>query len=352
MRCRKFQGMAIVIGGLVGMLISGCAAQVPSSPAPTPVSRPAEAPKPTPVAKRVEKVKLQIAERSGSYINYYLPQAKGFYKDEDIDLSIIPIKATLALPTLMAGEVDYIGQVGGAFETGLMGAPVKVLASFRSRAIWHLYGAPGVNTVDDLKGKAVGVTSIGSSAQYATKMGLKQLGLDPDKDVTYVAIPDATALYSALKAKSLGLAALLMPFEMLAREEGLKEFIFTGDVLEIPLTGLATTEAKVKENPGQAKKVLKASLRGVLYVRDNPDEAVRFLMKEFNLDEKVARASYQDGLRAWSFDGMISPRGIEQALEQAKALGSLKKPVTKEDIDRVVDFTLLKEAQKELGVAR
>ncbi|MBI2848617.1 MAG: ABC transporter substrate-binding protein [Chloroflexi bacterium] len=350
MKNRKLRGGVILIVGMIVALIAACAA--PSAPTAAPMGKALEAPKPAPVAKTVVKVKLQIAEPSGSYINYYLPQAKGFYKDEDIDLSIIPIKGTLSISALTAGEVDYIGIVAEAFVAGLMGAPFKVLASFRSRAIWHLYGAPGVNSLDDLKGKAVGVTSIGGTAHYAAKMGLKRLGLDPEKDVTYVSIPDTTALYGALKAKSIGMAALLMPFEMLAREEGLKEFIFTGDVLEIPLTGLATTEAKVKENPLQAKKVLKASLRGVLYVRDNPDDAVRFLMKQFNLEEKVARASYQDGLLAWSYDGTISPKGIEQAIEQYKAQGSLKKAVTKEDIDRVVDFTLLKEAQKELGTAR
>ncbi|MBI2848615.1 MAG: ABC transporter substrate-binding protein [Chloroflexi bacterium] len=348
----QVQNWRSLLGCVLFLLVVACAPQTPSAPAPTPVGKPVEAPKPTPVAKTVEKVKLQVTARDGSFINYYLPQDKGFYKEEGIDLDIIPIKATLSIPSLLAGEIDYIGQVGGPFEAGLMGAPIRIMASFKSRAIWYLYGAPGVTSPEDLKGKSVAVSSVGSSNQYAAKMALKSLGLDPDKDVTFVAIPDKVAMFAALKAKTVAAANVGSPYEMLAREAGLKLFVFTGDILQIPLTGISTIDTKVKENPGQIKKMIKASLRGLLDIRDHPEDAIRFLMKEFGLDEKIARATYEDGLRSWSYDGTISQKGLEQAVEQGRTMGSLKKAVTKEDIDKVVDFSILKEVQKEMGLAQ
>ncbi|MBI2848616.1 MAG: ABC transporter substrate-binding protein [Chloroflexi bacterium] len=351
MKNRKFRSGVVLIVGIVGTLLAACT--TPSAPAPTPAGRPAVTPSPAAVANKTEKVKIQVTQKSGTYGTlFWFPRAKGYYQEEGIDLELLIIKATLSVPALLAGEIDYVGQVGGPLELGLTGGPIRVLAGFQSRPVWYIFGATGVNTLEDLKGKPVGVSSLGSSAQYAVQVGLKNLGLDPNKDVTYVAIPDPTALFGALKAKTIGAAGLISPNEMLARDAGLKEFLFIGDILEIPLSGISTTTTHVKENPSQARKVIKGTLRGLTYSRDHPDETVQFLMKELGLDEKTARATYQGNLRSWSYDGTIPSKAIENALEQGRTLGSLKKAVTREDIDRVLDLSLLKEAQKELGLAR
>lgn len=321
------------------------AAPPTSGPPPSPPPQKEEAKATSP--SKLERVKLQNASTGSSYLAFYLGKEKGLYQKEGIDLEIMVIKAPLAMPSLMANEVDYSSMGTTTFQAALKGLPVKVVMGMMKLS-WHLIGGPGINSPRDLVGKTLGVSSIGAAASYATEKGLEHLGINPKKDVTFVVIPPAEQL-AALKSRAIAMAAMLGPFDVMAREEGFKELLATGEVLELPSDSIGTTEKRLKENPGQVKRMIKATLTSMAYARNNPQEAMDFLIKEFGLTPKLATPTYQEQMNNWNFDGTITDKGFQIWLEMGKATGVLTGDPRPE---KAVDFTLLNEVKKELGLSR
>lgn len=323
------------------LLTSACAAPSAAPPAPAPRQE-AAAPTPTPVPK-VEKVTIQVTNKIVPFINFFIGKDKGLYKEENLDAEIILMTTTTAMAALVAGNIDYVGIVT-AFEAALAGAPVKLLLNTIKKPPWHIYGAPGVNTVADLKGKAVGVSGIGVIDHYVIKETLRALGVNVDKDVTFIPVRSAER-FAALKAGSIGAAGLSSPIDLQARDTGLKKLAYSGDYMDIPIDGLGATDKKLKENPAQVKRAIRGTLKSMNYLKDKPQETRDYMIKELEIDPKIINDVYNDLLGSISLDGSIPPKGIQAMVESGKSSGAIRGEAV---IEKGLDFTLLKEAQKEL----
>lgn len=334
---------------IVGMVAAACAPQ-PAAPAPTPASKEGVTPlavTPKPAAKTA-KVKAQVPSRATSLLPFFLGKEKGIYKAEEIDLELPLILAGIAVPALLSGEVDYLTGVATAMAPAFLGAPMKAIMATTGAGIWHIFVGPEVSSPADLKGKSVATMAAGSTAYYATKKAMASLGLDADKDLIYINLP-TDARYPALKSKSVGASLLSPPFDVIAREEGYKSLVFTGDIIDLPGNGLSTTDKKLKDSPDEVRRMIRATIKSMAYIKDNRQEALAFIVKEFGLEEKIARVAYEDGLKITIFDGSITPKGIEGVIDMARASGQIKGTVAAE---KAVDLAALKEVQKELGLAR
>lgn len=331
----------ILISALTGC---GAPAATPSSPVPPSAERPA-APQPT-VVPKLEKVKIMITSPSAVLMDIFLGKEKGIFREEGVDIEPIAMKSTLAVPALLSGEIDYAALFRQPYVGGLKGLPTRLLMVTVLTPMWHLMAPASVNSVADLKGKAIRVSQIGGSDHYTTMVTVKALGLNPDKDLTYISIPDHATGLAALKSGSVAAATLQAPFHAMAAEAGFKELAFTGDYLkELPTAGMSTTTAKIKENPGQVKRMVRARLKTMAYMRDKPEDTVDFMIQFLNVDRKSAKVSYDDLVRTLSFTGAVTEKGMQAAVDAERASGALTGEV---DLKKGYDFGALQEAQKEL----
>lgn len=88
----------------------------------------------------------------------------------------------------------------------------------------------------------------------AAKAAIKAFGLDPEKDVVYIAIGAASVRMAAMDAGSVEGAIMPVPWNIRMKQKGFKELIFAGDLLKQPLTGIVTSGEKAGKNPQQVKK--------------------------------------------------------------------------------------------------
>ncbi|MDP2952861.1 MAG: ABC transporter substrate-binding protein, partial [Chloroflexota bacterium] len=251
---RVGQLITLSLGVLLALALGACA---PASPGPTPTKTapgalatappareaqtdkgqaPATAPPST--AKKPDKMRIQVPAKSISTYMYYFGKDKGIYMEEGIDAEIAIMAANLAVPALLSGDVDYSGMGFGPFSAGLKGAEVKQILSTVSAPVWHVVAKQGVTSVKDLKGGKVAVLSLGGPDHFVTSQALAKLGLDPAKDVTFVQIP-AGSILQALRTGSVEAAALSQPDTALAKREGLKDLVFTGEIMPLAVNGLA-----------------------------------------------------------------------------------------------------------------
>ncbi len=105
-----------------------------------------------------------------------------------------------------------------------------------------------------------------------------------------------------------------------AEREGLRTLAFLGDLFPFPFQGFVTTDKRIRENPGQVKKWLRAMIRGLMFVRDRPEVAVDLGMKKLQLGN-ISRSMLLDGTRRYikalpqGVPGLPSSEGIKNFLE-------------------------------------
>lgn len=338
---------AFITAAFLMTMAGACAA--PAAPSPTPAGAGAGAkPTPTASAAKLEKVNTMTTGKAVSFINFYLGRDRGLFQEEGLDLQIVEMKSGLEVPGLLSGEIDYSGVASTALEAGIKGMPIKLLLGTVIKPVWHIFGAPGVESAADLKGRSLALGNPVTADGYATKKALKHIGLDPEKDVVYVSIPPPQRL-AALKAKAVGAAALTSPNDLLAREAGMKELVFTADVVDLTIDGVATTDRKLKEKRDQVKRMIRGTLKSLKFMREHLDETIDYISKELGVEKRVAQMASDERAKTFSIDGGISKEGLEAMVEVGKASGALKGEVV---LEKGVDFGPLKDAQKELGLAK
>jgi ABC-type nitrate/sulfonate/bicarbonate transport system substrate-binding protein len=294
-----------------------------------------------------EKVIFAYPSPSTSFLPLIVAYKKGFFDAENIQPELVQIRPAVAVPGLSNGSVDYTTVLGSTIAARMRGAPLVITVVFANKPMDFLIGAKGITSPKELKGKIVGISALGSTTHSLTVRVLKAIGLDPDKDVTLRAVGDEGL---RLQAVSTGLvqAALLGSQGVIQGEkEGLSTIVAAADVIDsLAFSGLANTQAKVKDNPRQVKRVMRAALKGIRYVIDNKPGTVDLLQSWYRLDPSVAVASYDLAVKSYSQNGEVSNKGISLSMEFANISGKVEKEVPPGEM---VDFNLLREARKELS---
>ena len=248
---------------------------------------------------------------------------------------------------LTLGSVDYTTVLGSTIAARMRGVPLVITGVFADKPMDFLVGSKGIASPKDLKGKIIGISALGTATHFLTVRVLKAVGLDPEKDVTLRAVGDEGL---RLQALSTGLvqASLLGSQGVIEGEKaGLKVIVAAADVIEsLPFAGVTTTLAKLKENPQQIKRVLRATLRGLRYVQDNKAGTVDVIQSWYRVEREIAASTYDLARKSFSANGEVNEKGILLSMEFARTSGKFEKEISPLEI---IDFNLLREVKKELG---
>jgi NitT/TauT family transport system substrate-binding protein len=268
---------------------------------------------------------------------------RGFYRDEGIDLLYVSIRADLGIKTLISGDVDYLYSVGTIIRGAVLGLPVKTLSFDFARVMHFLMGRPEITSAAALKGKRVGVSSFGATGDLAARVALQSIGLDPARDVTIVTLGSDTLRYAALQAGTVHATHMPLPFNIQMKKDGYRELFYAGKVLQRPLTGLATTTEKIKKNPRQVQRMVRAFLRTTRSLKTERNDFLAFAQKKFGFSKEVTEDAYKVMIDALSNDGFVEDSVLQSAIDEAKTVANVVKPVSHAD---VVDYSFLREAIK------
>jgi NitT/TauT family transport system substrate-binding protein len=293
----------------------------------------------TPVVLQAPSVNVQQT--------YAYGERRGFFKQEGLDLRIVVIRPHLATATLLSGDTHFTSQFQTAFYAGLRGASVKALCIVNSRPGWYLVGGPEIRTGKDLKGKSIAVSGLGTSTHYAAMKVAAHFGLNPQKDVTYLGIGDDQSKLSALKSGVVQAIQIGAPWHIEAKKLGGRELLFVGDIVELPTSGLGTSDKFLKEHPTTVKRMLRALLRTTREMRERPADFGEFVAKALKMDRDLSIAAAESGIRTISVDGLLSDEAYRNLIEAGIDSGAVKGTPNR---DNAVDFTLLREVLREAGL--
>lgn len=295
-----------------------------------------------------DKVRIAVPEPNAAYLTFPLAHKKGFLTNQDIAAEVILMRGTLTIPALDHGDIDYQMDISRGIRGAIGGFPVKVVACYLPRASLMVVSRPEINSVKELKGKTVAVSAIGSTNFAALQLIAKHFGLDPEKEIKVLAVGGNEARLAALRQGLVAAAVVPPPWDFHAKKMGFHVIARTYELFSYPQVGLIANDRKIKLRRDEIKRMIKGGIEANRYIRSNREGTVQFLMEWMRIDKDVAVATYDALLPALNEDGNCPEDGMRLVIEETKKAAKASRELSMKD---VADFSILKEAQVELGIA-
>jgi NitT/TauT family transport system substrate-binding protein len=297
-----------------------------------------------PTSVRSYKVNISYPAPSVSAMVLEIANQKGFFKEEGVEATLVRVPGTPGVQGMLAGEFDFSTNVGSALNASLRGATFKLVMLNESTLFW-LYGKPEISSPNMLRGKKIGMSTRGSLTDINLTALLQKYGIDPSKDVLKIVIGDPGTRLAALSIGSTDAAVLSPPATVRARALGLKPVAFFGEEVESIYTGLVTTDKLIKEEPEKVQRTIKASLKGLRYLKGNKPGTVALMGKTLRIDDQLANATYDETVGAFIDSGFRENSYLAKIVTLQSRFAQVANPPP---VDRLFDFSFMRNANEQL----
>lgn len=331
--------LGATIVGACGGTATPSASASPAAIAASATASAASTAKPAPYA-----IKAATPTTSGAFLWAYLASDSGIFSDNGIAADVTYIQSTQALTALISGQIDVsLGAGSDVLSAAVGGADLVIVAVPTPTYPFVFEVAPGITKAADLKGKKVGVASIGSSSDIATRVALKKLGLDPDKDVTIVAVGSAASRTAAAVSGAIQGAVSLVPDDLVLEDKGWKPLV---DLADLGLPAVQNTVTVRRDFLNAHRDVVQHFVDAMVIAiaRAKKDKAASFAsLKKWSklTDPRLLEATYAMSTKTYPALPYPKPELFADSINEL----SPKNPKVKGfDISKILDDSFVKSA--------
>ena len=291
-----------------------------------------------PIAAQSTKLHISAPSKSLSWFPIHLAREKGFYRADGLDVDYVIMKPQIAMQALIAGDVGYTTALGSTIRAAFRNVPLRVVMTIADKPLFALIARPGIKSVEELRGKLLGISSFGASSDTYARALLRRYKLTPNQDVKIIALGGGMNRIAAMEAGSIDAALIEAPYNVMLERKGFRKILFVGDLIPSPLAGLGTRLEKIQKQPDEVQRLVRATLRGIQFAKANKQETIRSIMKWTDMDQGLAEGSYEMAAASWSNTGAASAQGIQIAMEEIRAELKLEAPP---DPSRAFDWSFV-----------
>ncbi len=297
--------------------------------------------------KNVRTVFVSLAWNSE--IPFRAAMARGFFKAQGVQVEPILIRGgPAAIAALASGEVDF-ASIGGAqavIRGKARGLDLSIVGCISSTTNYILLGNKQTRTVEDLKGKPIGITGAGTYSEFAVKTFLKKHNINPDKDVVLRSIGGTVLRAAAIEKGIIAAAPFSTEDAVRLMRAGYSVISNMNESLGIPQNIIVTRNEVLEKFPETSKRVLKAYIMGIQLAKFNKKEALKAGYDAgLQGDPDIVSAAWDLYAPGLTSDLSIAAPGIQQMLDEDIRAGVVDGKFT---LDRVINDRILKIAQQEL----
>src|SRR5947208_9381808 len=287
------------------------------------------------------KIVVGLSSVNVAFLSVYVTEAKGFFKDEGLDVLLVLFNAGATnLQALIGGDVQIMGSafvetIGGR----AAGIDVKNFWGVSNLMPFQLYSQPDFKSMKQAKGKRFAISRFGSLTDFLTRATLRHFGVD-EKEVTILQIGSTPARFAALSAKGVDASIVWFPVTEIAKSQGYNKLLDLKEIFpEWPYETFAAKQSWLNKEKEQVTKFLRAYQRGVKYTLENKTDSVRIMKKYVKINPAYAPAGYDEYRGSFPLNGQIAEKAIPAVIEQEFESGRLQKKVT---VDDMVDRSFMK----------
>jgi NitT/TauT family transport system substrate-binding protein len=334
------------LGGSVAVaaLLAGCGAGSAPS-ASTSAAAPAST-KPAPSTASVQQLKAMWNTITANQSPTWVAVEAGLYTKHGLKVDLTYAQgSTAALPALLAGEASILETTPvAAVQANIKGADTVVLGYHIPYINQRLMAVPGINSLEDLRGKTVAATKAGSSDDFTLQMVLKQKGLTPNKDVNITYLGDVPGQVAGLSQHLIDAIVVSPPNNLEAEKAGGHQVMSFLDLhIPYPGDGVVSTKPYVNQHRDIVVKYLAAYVEAIQYLKTHPAESKKIFAQYLKLDDqRVLDATYDALVEVLPDNPAPEPAGLQTILSSVDG-GQGKDPAA------FIDPTPLQEAMRSLG---
>lgn len=302
---------------------------------------------PSVVVEATDKVRMGFPDLAAQFLPLPLAEKRDFLKEQGLQGEFIRIRPAISSAALVSGEIDYDTVLGNGIGAAIRGLPVRVVACFLPATPIALISRSEFKSVQDLKGKNIGLNTFGGTLESIARLISKHYGLEPDKDIKFLATGTVESRFAAMQQ---GLTAATLgspPIDFLGKKLGFVVLARANELFNFPASGLVASVRAIKEKPDQIKRVIKAGIKASRYIRQNREGTLPVMTEWLKIDKEIASVTYDSVWKAFTEDGTLPESGLRVAIDEARRVGKVERGVS---FSEVADLSILRETQRELAV--
>lgn len=297
-------------------------------------------------AQELVKTPVQIPAITPAATAFAVARDRGYYRQEGLDAQLIVMPSALGTQALLGGNVKFSTAGGAGLLPILRGAPIRFMFTTFNRPMFWLYSRADIRSVENLKGKKVGVSSLGSGPDSLLREILKKHRLDGGRDVAIMPVGSGTARFFALQAGTVDAAMLSIPANLMAQDAGFRELVSFIDQEWIELQGtINVTDQLLASDPTLVEKFIRATLKGFIHFRDLRSQTIGILIRFLRVKEDAAAKIYELMRPSLTQDGIVSEEIQRKSLEHVIDRVGLKEPPR---LDKIFDYSMAVKVRNEL----
>jgi NitT/TauT family transport system substrate-binding protein len=298
-------------------------------------------------AVALESIVIAYPTTSSQFTPLWFTRDVGLYEKYGLDGQLVYIQGgSILLQAMLAGQAQ--AAQNGIAETMvavLRGGDVRILGVTSNIFPYSLIVSKSVKSAKDLVGGRIAVNRVGGDVSaIASRVALRNLGLNPDKDVTMLQVGGSPQRLAALQSGAVQGAALDFMSGLRLSKQGYT--VLAQVSLKYPYLGPVVSARFLRENPAAAEAFLKAFVEGIARFKRNREEGIKALARYMKSNETdvlnkaydfIANEFYAENLEP-------DPKSFQELVDEVGAREPLAKNAT---IPQVFDLTIVRKLEKE-----
>ncbi|HTF93773.1 MAG TPA: ABC transporter substrate-binding protein [Verrucomicrobiae bacterium] len=268
-------------------------------------------------SQELKRISMGYPSLAFTQSHIWVAREQGLFKRYGLDVDPVFLRGgQVATQALAAGEPPIVN-VGTVIQANLTGYNLVLIASMENKFYQLVFVRPGITSLEQLKGKKLGISGFGSITHYAAQILLKHLNLEVNKDVTLVpGGPDAERL-GAMSAGTVDASFFNLSTAPVVRKMGFVDLLQIADLgVEVQGNGLATSRAYLKSSREIVKNAMKGYLEGIHFIYANKAESQKVFAKYMRTNNpEVLESSYQNYVKTIPRKPTFTPKGIQFMLD-------------------------------------
>ena len=275
----------------------------------------------------------------------WMAKESGIFQQNGLDVTLDNIASSTGIPALLSGQVQ-IAHLGGSesLSAAAQGGDLEIIA-ITGPAYPFVFMAPSsITDVQQMKGKKIGVSNVGSSSDIATRVMLNKVGLDPEKDVNIVAVGSLENRMAALLNGAID-GGVAQPPDQLALEDKGFHVIYDLAAQKLPSVGdcIVVQKSWLNSNKEVAQRYIDSIVQAIALSKKNKEQSLPVLGKYLhNDDQRALGVTYDFFVGTVTPDyPVVKPELFADAVNQ---LGAQNEKIKTFDLKSVLDNEFVQSA--------
>ncbi len=299
-------------------------------------------------SSKLMPLRIGVASRSATVMPIFVARERGFFRDEGFEAEIILMKAAQTVQAVVGGSVEFGTATGTAVSAAVNGAEVRVVLAVADKPTFDLISQPGITSIEQLRGKKIGVSAIGSLTEILGRRILLAHGIRPD-EVTFLGLGPSYLTFMALKAGVIDATVLQIPLNFAALDDGFRKLAYAGDTFRSVQGGLMATKATISQRPDLVTRAVRATLRALRLIRSDRKFSIEFI-KGPHLDIEGDRNRFAERVYDTMRPLFLESGAVDEELQREMIADAAQriKPAQPVPVERVFDFSFARKISETL----